>query len=244
MREGAAMGQDMPIRLAVISATVFCAIACHPALAGPGDMNDLIVVDHQPHPFGGFASDTLFLDMFDNPFSQRVADDFELTTAVSIGAINWWGFYDLDNPPAEETFRIRFYGARAGDGLPDESNVVFEQMVDTPARTATGRRVAVSVGPDEYLYETALSSAVSLSAQTPYWLEVVQIGDLNTAFRWEFSEADLNAQAGINPTSGDWVSSAPVTVDAAFQLVAIPEPASGLIAVLLGLGAAVYRKAP
>ena len=204
------------------------------AIAGPGTIDALIVVDHQPNQVGGLSSDTELVTTMGAEAWQRGADDFVLSDATDIAAVRWWGFYNLDNPPVAETFRIRFYGARPGDGLPDESQIVYEQVVDTPTRTATGERVAVGVGPDEYLYETPFDAPVSLSSGVTYWLEVSQLGDLDTHFRWEFSQTDANGQAFINEVTVDWRATT-LSSDTAFQLIAVPEPSAGLLLVALSL---------
>ena len=193
-----------------------------------------LIVDHQPLNTGGLASDTLFLNSFNQPFSQRVADDFTLSEPQTIDHLDFWAFYDRDNPPTQETIRVRFYGARASDGLPDEGNLVYEENLSNPARTATGRHVLDGISPHEYLFQSSLAAPVSLGAGVKYWLEIVQIGDLTTHFRWEFSIADLNGQAFINQFTGDWRTTLPgTTVDTAFRLYSIPEPCMAGVSVLL-----------
>jgi hypothetical protein len=197
-------------------------------------MGQIIVVDHQPHPFGGLGSDTLFLGPGGQPVWQRVADDFILANDYEIGTVRWWGFYNADNPPTTETMRIRFYGARPGDGLPDDGNILYETSVQDHTRTWTGRIVATGIGPREYLFQSALPTPIFLDAGTKFWLEIAQIGDLSTHFRWEFSTAQLNGQAFINDLTNEWRSTLPGgTVDTAFQLITVPEPAASL---LLGIG--------
>ena len=79
-----------------------------------------VIVDRPPSHVGGLGADTLF-NSFGSPFWERTADHILLSAAQTvepIRSINWWGFYNENNPPATETMRIRFYGARPGDGLP------------------------------------------------------------------------------------------------------------------------------
>jgi hypothetical protein len=130
--------------------------------------------------------------------------------------------------------RVRIYGARAGDGLPDDANILSETTVQDPVRINTGRRIQTGIGPYEYRFEASLAAPVSLASDTPYWLEVVQIGDITTHFRWEDSVSELGGFAFMNQgTGGDWRSSLPgADYGLAFQLIS-PEPAS---LVLLGTG--------
>ena len=65
-----------------------------------------ILVDHQPHPYGGFASDTLFTDPFGHSVWQLEADDFQLPIQDQASSLQFWGFYDADNPPLSETKAI------------------------------------------------------------------------------------------------------------------------------------------
>jgi hypothetical protein len=191
-----------------------------------------IVVDHQPHNFGGFASDTEFLDDFGSPLWQRVADDFTLTEPAVTRRITAWGFYNLDDPPVTETMRIRFYGARDGDGLPDDGNIISEQAFIDPLREWTGRIIFSGVGPREFIYTFDLNEPVPLEANVPYWLELVQVGDVTTRFRWEQSVADLNGRAFINPIVGDWTPGDPAVTDSAFQLDTVPESATAALVLL------------
>jgi hypothetical protein len=157
---------------------------------------------------------------------QRIADDVMLAQSAEIGMIRWWGFYSEAMPQPDELMRIRFYGSRASDALPDEANVVYEETFTNPTRVATGRIVLVDEGPPEYLFNAQLTTPVSLASGLRYWLEIVQVGDIDSRFRWEFSPtSDGSGDAFVNPTTVDWRSSLPyATTDDAYQLIAIPEP--------------------
>lgn len=74
----------------------------------------------------------------------------------------------------------------------------------------------------------------------PYWLEIVQLNDLESHFRWEFSQTDANGQAFINPIVGDWRHTQSITSDTAYQLWGIPEPPS-LALLVIGLCAFMRR---
>ena len=197
------------------------------------------LVDHQPHNTGGPAADTAFFDSFGREVWQRVADDFILNSDSAVQRISWWGFHDLNNAPASETMRIRVRAARASDGLPGD--LVYDHIAVDPTRTATGRIVLVGHSPREYLYQLDLPTPLQIAGQTRYWLEIAQIGDPSSAFRWEFSVSDNSRHAYINPMVADW-QYPQGNGDLAFQLTQVPEPISftlfGAVAV-----AAVLRRA-
>ncbi len=230
--------------LVVVSTTFESRAGEEPGLRGGGQL----LVDHQPHPVGGAFSDT-DLPYLGLPFWQRLADDILLTQPPPgpVTHIVWWGFYGgtfdevPEPPPATETMRIRFYDARPTDGLP--GSALFEETLLDPLRTPTGRRIGLGPLPPEYIFEADLTTPYQLDANVPYWLEIVQLGDLNSTFRWEFSIAQLTGQAFINASNGDWQNTAPqLTGDTAFQLWTVPEPTS---VVLFALGMCLFgRRSP
>ncbi len=168
-------------------------IAAGPSLAEPHDWDDLprggggLVVNQQPHPFGGLGSDTSFRNYSGLPVWQRVADDVLLEQPETIHRITWWGFYGgtfdpPEDPPETETMRIRFYQARSGDGLPDDNNILFEESFLNPSRAWTGDYVAVGSGwKEEFIYQVDLPTPAALDADIPYWLEIAQLGVLDRA---------------------------------------------------------------
>jgi len=189
-----------------------------------------IVVDHQPNPLGGGGSDTEFR-FNGQPSWELSADDFSVSAPVTIKSLVWWGYYRTP-APADETMRIRLYDARPGDGLPGA--VLFEQLVFDSHRTATGRHVADQGQPPEYRYDTTLNTAMLLQANTPYWLEITQIGDLASTFVHEQSLADQTPYAFQNRVAIDWRRSNGTT-DLAFQLI-VPEPATAALILFGALG--------
>ncbi|MFO0974664.1 MAG: hypothetical protein U1A27_14675 [Phycisphaerae bacterium] len=208
-------------------------------LAGPGPAWGQLV-NQPPNQSGGPTSDTDFINMFGQQSWQQLAEDFTLSAPADIRKIRWWGFYDQDNPPASEVMRIRFYGARPGDGLPGA--VLQETQVANPLRVATGRIVAVGIAPHEYRYEAILPALFSAAAGVPYWIEIVQVGDVNTKFRWEDSSIGNDRWLFLNPTGPDW--QVPVTLsDRAYEMFAVPEPgAAALVVSALVLGRRMRKR--
>jgi hypothetical protein len=224
-------------------------VAAEPVQSNHALRDGGIVTDHQPYPYGGGGADTAFSDDFGFPTWQRLADDILLSEPATIRHITWWGFYGgsfdeyPEAPPSTEIIRIRFYQSRPSDGLPDEDDVLFEETFLDPSRTATGNVIWLGALPPEYVFEVDLPTPVILDAGTPYWLEITQIGNIDSLFRWEFSRADENGQAFTNPNTDGWRATTSITSDTAFQLSTIPEPMT-LTLFLTGFSFAAARRRP
>lgn len=220
------------------SAAVLASAFCAPALAGdlewPGARGDGVVFEQVPNQLGGPPSDTSYTIFGQPEATQQVAEDIVLDAPAAIRRIRWFGFYNLNNPPImDELFRLRIYPPRPGDNLPDEPNVLREEFFVDPVRTATGMFIGAPGFPDEYLYQVDLATPFPMLGSTLYWLEIVQIGDFNTAFRWELALGDTGGAAvkGTFVPGDDWMLFS--TTDTSFQLSTIPEPASLAFGVLV-----------
>lgn len=231
----------------VLSTVVLIVFHGQAALAGPvlepdpglmGVPRGGIVVDHQPHPTGGPGSDTNFVEVFSPLTWQLSADDFTLTSPATIRHITWWGFYgstfasSAEQPPATQTMRLRFYDARIQDGLP--GTVLFEETFVDPSYAWTGRRVLTGPAPDEYKFDVDLSTPMQLVALTPYWIEIIQLSNPRSLYRWESSRSsEINGFAFQNAATNDWIHTQNTTSDLAFQLSTIPEPSPAALMLLL-----------
>ncbi len=207
------------------------------ALAGLSPASAQFVVDHRPHPFGGSGSDTA-VPQSQLPFTwQESADDFRVTTPATVTHVNWWGFHFENVAPPTETMRVRFFRARASDGLPGDLR--YEETFENPERIDTGRTILIGGLPREYRYHVALAKPIELDLGA-YWFEVVQVGDSNSGFRFEFSLGDVNSFAFRNNLFPEWRLTTQIP-DLAFQLV-IPEPMTASM-LLLGLAFAAGLRA-
>ncbi|MFO0972227.1 MAG: hypothetical protein U1A27_02145 [Phycisphaerae bacterium] len=190
------------------------------------------------HNFG-YSSDTTYLNDAGQGSAQIVADSFALASGGSVCGVNWWGFYggafvQFDPPPpASETMRVRFYENSAG--LPGA--VLAEHTLENPTRQWTGQMLMFdSPFRREYLYRAALPSCFAAAAGATYWFEVVQVGDVNSRFRWETSSQGDNGFAVQFPVSTPWRAISDPPDDLAFRLLT-PEPAGGLLMLLALIGA-------
>ncbi len=205
-------------RLLQIVIVAGLALGAAPALAD-------IVFSQLPRQIGGFVSDT-DQTFFGQPhYWQRNAEDFLLDELWDIRQAVFWGYYsNALFGPDNETMRVRIYGARESDGLPDEGNIIYEQIVQNPHRQETGLAVSSLTLVPEYQYTIDLTSPVSIEAATTYWFEAVQVGDPDSDFFWESAHTATPQDriASYNANHPDWFYQGP-RVGLAFQLLT-PEP--------------------
>lgn len=164
-----------------------------PLLLGPvalaAEQTDILLHRQAPGRTFGYDADTLNRDDSGQPSGQFVADRFELAAAGAVCRVRWWSFYgsslaqELEPPPAHETIRVRFYGDRSG--LPGD--LLREFTFFDPPRQATGVSIPTGVGPLEYVYNVDLPVCLPAQSGTTYWLEIAQLGDIDSRFRWEAS---------------------------------------------------------
>jgi len=186
-----------------------------------------LVIDRQPHNAGGPGADTDFINMFNQQVWQLVADDIMVSEAATIRQLCWWGFYNENDPPESEVMRVRFYSDDGG--LPGD--ILFEQELVNPTRVATGEVILVGELPPEYLFESQIDP-FDMAANTLYWLEIVQLGDMDSHYRWEYSLSEPTDFAFRNTFFPEW-DNAGLVSSLAFQLSTVPEPTT-VVLVMLG----------
>lgn len=168
-------------------------------------------------------------------FSQRMADNFTLSSDASATAIRWWGgsqnfqFADTNNMAS---YTVVLY-ASDSSGAPDESAILFEATVDSETngfdQAATG--VNNFNGGIEYRYTLELDHAIALTAGTQYWISVgaTLVNPGADAWVWAGStQGDLVNATDFFNGSGYSVFD-PTFNDLAFAIV----PAPGAIAFLI-----------
>ncbi len=181
----------------------------------------------------GITSDTGFIDDANRQNSSLIADRFD-SLPLPVCRVVWWSFYgssiaqEPEPPPANESIRVRIYANEAG--LPGA--VLSESAFVNPVRQATGFSIATGAGPLEYRYQVDLPNCYSTSAGSSYWLEVAQLGDVSSRFRWENSNTG-GEFASQFPIGSPWRITAG-SGQMAYEL-RTPEPTSGA---LMGFGLA------
>lgn len=196
-----------------------------------------------PSHDGGFGSDPVFI----------VADDFQLTQEASLQSITWWGgyltSYRLPIPDADN-FLISLY---ADDSGKPGSLLQSFNVGNDASRTSTGDFVLPPDFSDpfffypgmvEFQYSFNLSSAVSLHADTHYWLSIVNSPSYDS-WVWENSINFPNPGVQRSFMGGAWEPFD--TENTAFSLgltSPVPEPETyAMLLVGLGLlGFMVHRK--
>lgn len=193
-----------------------------------------------PNRLFGFESDTLLRDDFGTPTGQLIADRFVLNQTAEVTRASWFAFFGgviemVDpGPPATEQVRVRFWSDTGG--LPGQ--VLAEQTFDNPSREFTGFTVAVTPRRKEYRYNVPLSPGFTAQAGTAYWIEVAQLGDVNSRFRWENSSTG-GEYAVQYPLDTPWRVGG-IAGQMAYEL-RTPEPASSSLLVTAALGSVCRR---
>lgn len=163
--------------------------------------------------------------------NYKHADDFTLSQDASIGRVVWWGqsskhtHADLTN---FDSFLIEFFAVRVvnGQSLPGEVLATHYFQIGETSPTATGR--LTPSGAIEYRHEAALAIPFETLAQTRYFIAVSAGMVLTTASSdaWQWQDSSLvNGRSGVY----SWATrawSGFQDTDSAFELVAVPAPAS------------------
>ncbi len=193
-----------------------------------------LIYSQAPNRAFGFASDTAFVNESGQIEGSVYADRFSVATPSSIGQLVWYGIYGpqfgpIQVPPASESFRVRFYDQ---DGsfpptLPP-AGLLYEFNVSNPARTETG--FGVGAGFPEIRFVVTLPAPFLVQSNTPYWLEVAQVGEPESYFRWESSTG--GERAFQYPIGSAWQLAGGGQL--AYEL-RVPEPGSGVLVGLVGL---------
>jgi hypothetical protein len=102
-------------------------------------------------------------------------------------------------PPSTETFQIQLFSNSAG--LPGD--LLFQTTTSDPSRAWTGQLINIAGARKEYFYRLVLPQCFSVEANTTYWLEIAQLGDINSRFRWENSNT-LDGFAVQFPIGTPW----------------------------------------
>ncbi|MHC4948848.1 MAG: hypothetical protein ACYTG1_11385 [Planctomycetota bacterium] len=214
--------------------SVLCAaVVATAGLAGPALAGD--VYSQLPHTDGGLPSD----GVAGQYWSQRIADDFVLTTGADVNGAKWVGgsenftFSDLTN---FQDFMIGIYADNVG--LPGAPIMTMTVPVATTSKVPLGLD-AVNGGE---LFEFTVTFAPLALGPGTYHFSVgtVNVDPAGDGFVWNVAAATVNDSVTAElPPGGGFGGPFVGNGDMAFSIQGVPGP-GGLA--LLGFAAAIGRR--
>ncbi len=190
------------------------------------------VFSQAPTSTDGFFSDAVSGQFY----SQRIADNFALTSDTIITGVRWWGssenFFGPPDLSNFESFTIEIF-----DGNFDS---VYVETFLTSATNAAATGLFNSGGGAEFFQSVKFAQAVNLLGSTEYWLSIGTTNSDPEGDAWVWSGATGDAFIASDVFDGAGFSVFPDSGDSAFELQGVPTPGA---ASLLGLaGLAVLRR--
>ena len=161
------------------------------------------------------------------------ADNFVIEAGAEIGGVRWWGIGEgLAGPdiPNVAGFVVELYAADSlipGDLLYEASFAL-----DDTNPSQTGR---FNNGVNEYVHEITLPDAFSADPGVEYFLAVAAIPVDPAADGWLWEDADMDLGLDLHAAMWDWDNELWSSVegyDSAFELIAVPAPAGGVVLAL------------
>lgn len=225
-----------PFRCLSLALVIAFLSASAPLLAA--GQADILLHRQAPGRTFGVTSDTSYLDDFGNPSGALHADRFSLPTTSSICRVRAFVFFGgtgvIDpGPPETEYVRVRVFSDSAG--LP--GHLLDEENFFNPQRELTGSLISIVSPRREYIYTLPLDECFAADAGTLYWLEISQVGVIDSRFRWENSNTPGEFAIQF-PIGTDWRLSS--SGQLAYELWT-PEPCSGAL-LALGLTCMFHRR--
>jgi hypothetical protein len=196
--------------------------------------------------FAGFSSAAVIYDnglpppttatVADSDFARPAqwADDFILSAALgtTITDVHWWGTYvrdSLGDPLPTDDFTVRIFASAGGSTPKPQDTPIYDVHLGAVSRADSGINIFINTNVYEY---QAFIPPVTLSADTRYWLSIVN--DTTLTNYWQWPMVNSNSTSGNSATrmndAASWTSVTPF-YESAFRLTgdAIPEPASLVI---------------
>lgn len=163
--------------------------------------------------------------------NYKHADDFVLSAPAEIGRVVWWGQSSLhshDDLTNFDSFEIEIYEAEEVNGGWLPGALVAEQTLDLAATNPVPTGRLTPTGAIEYRHDATLVSPIGLAADTRYFIAIaaglIQTGRTSDAWQWQDSDLHDGWSATYSWAGGAW--SGFQDSDSAFELYAVPTPAT------------------
>ncbi|MEL6796940.1 MAG: hypothetical protein AAFO89_08970 [Planctomycetota bacterium] len=194
-------------------------IACLAVCTSGSVLAQLCVFEQLPSQQGAALSDASGIVP-----SQRLADNFSLSTTDTIGRVEFWGEYTTNNPESD-SFTIDFYENTGG--LP--GTLLSSLSIESITREMTGQTFGIL---DEYLYSAQLPEAFTAVADESYFISITNDTNSGATNSWSWAYSIGGAPSAIIGALGDR-SWRPFLGDGlSFRLITVPSPST---AALLGI---------
>ncbi len=172
-------------------------------------------------------------------FTQRMADNFTLSSAATVTSVRWFGasqnfaFPDLTNFTG---FDVQIYGDLGG--VPDANNVLYGSSPTLAGLTITPTGFNNIGGGTQYQFDLNVGS-LNLGAGT-YWLSVggLLVNNFGDTFVWSRSTQGDSANASFFYPNSGWIAFG--GNDLAFEI--IPAPSALALSGVAALGASLRRR--
>lgn len=225
-RDGQTSGGNVRGRLVapVLCAALFAATP--PARAEVILYSQVVEPSNQNIGFGFYSSSV--------PRARRNfkhADDFTLAEAGTVGSVRWWGINEgvfstgLAN---YDTWTVEFYTSQPSPGNALVGTLIHSETfakADT-SPTPTGRVNPLNAEA-ETMQRATLASPVALEAGAQYWIAISAHPLSGSGDAWNWRDGlTLNGYSNLySYATGLWTGFQ--DTDSAFELIAVPSPATG-----------------
>ncbi len=158
------------------------------------------------------------------------ADNFTLSTQSHISRINWWGMTEgatHTNLQNFDQFQIEFYTSRTTNNnriKPD--TLIASQTFDLASITTNDTGFQTAGGAIKYQHQATLTDALTLDSNTTYWIAISARSIDPNADTWQWLDADPTDtdSSSYDFNTDRWLAFR--DTDSAFQLFAVPSPAT------------------
>jgi hypothetical protein len=207
--------------------------------AGSAASADVLVSQPSDRP----SQQSFFSDSFPGQFfSQRMADNFTLTSDAEVTGIRWWGgSQNFSSPDVDNmvSWTVTLFGLD-GFGGPDIATAIDLGTFTFAETNAVATGATLFGGGIEYMHEISFAVSISTPVSTGSASARPSGSPAGDAWVWSGSTAGDLVNATDFFTGSGFTVFDPTANDLAFEVIGVPAPASvGLLAF-----AGVFCRAP